>query len=335
MNGVHTMPDDVPEEKMTIIMDVVKELVIDKGVPQSWLYREITSRLKQLCTDKVRILYNTRYGGFGFNNEFKQFAKLENDDEYYRTDMCEPIQSFGKYIATEYPVLFNMVYTYYALHDELSPKFANCHLYKCDKDTLDILQHNLGVLYTLKQTHGGTAHMNENWKVPSEGNNMYRISYRKLQEDKECMNIATDTYTVDEVIKYTEGEVLKYQEKVADRAATIDNACLQTLMKKFPQEIHIHNMYFLKAIKEYGVEHVATWKYQKMLNETHIRHMILHKSHISACDDDDDVVRERCYETIGLLCASDEYASLKFAEVPKGISYSIREYDGREFVVVD
>lgn len=337
----------LPEDKIKIITDVAQELVFKHGVPQSELYAEITRRLEEQCTEKEYVLYNTCYGGFSFTAAFRKFAQLEHNIEYERTGMYEPIKEFGKHMVQKHPLLLDMVSAYY-VHDYTS-EFTLCHQYKTTLESRDMLAENLNTLYRLKQEYGGNAYMVDKFNRPPVSN-LSLMQYNPLNTDNYCFDTSRlhkndDAYTLDDVIRYLEDQLKIYQEKVEKAAVGLDQACLQTIMYKFPEEVAndalpryqrkkwTDDMYFLKALNNYGVEHFVTWKCQKLLDETHMRHILIHNLHRTTPASNSAM--ERCYTTIGLLCASGKYASLDFAEVPKGMSWSIGEYDGYECVTVD
>ena len=342
------MAPDIPEEKLSAIMDIVKELVIDNGIPQFLLYTEITKRLREHCTEKEYVLYNTSYGGFGLTKQFKRFAKLNDKyDHNLRTGMYEPIKAFGKHMAQVYPVLLDMVYIYHMT--DLSDKFSECRSYEYNIRTLHTITENIKILLNMRNEHGGESHLHEQWKR-SGASWMYMINTSNLKSDDliDADLTRSHTYTLNEVIHYAEEQMACYQKKVATLTPNVDDACLKTISYKFPEEIENdalkwyerkkwgENMCFMKALEQHGVEHFITWKCQSILDETHMRHIMIHNLHKAPQrSDTNDEKIERCYVTIGLLCASDKYASLDFAKVPKGLSWSIGEYDGKEHVYVD
>ena len=171
-------------------------------------------------------------------------------------------------------------------------KFSACRVYISDKDAMDRNVHNLEVLHDLAKEHGGDAHMNDMWKR-SESSNMHMIQYRRLKKD-DCTDTdvtRSDTYTLNEAIAYTEKQLSFYQEKVSKAAPTLDDACITTITYKFPEEIENdalpwyqrkkwrEDMYFMKSLQQYGAEHFVTWMCQSILNETLMRHILIHNLH--------------------------------------------------------
>lgn len=363
----HDSDDDDAKGSLVIICQdefdqliaIVKKIVIDKGVPQKILYKNITKKLQEECNETEYILYNTCYGGFGVTKTFLKFANLDEYTCDRRVGLYKHIVEFGKHTADKYPILLDIIYTYH--QSDFSSQFSKCRKYMLDEDHNRRLQHNLTVLQDIKVSYGNINTLPK-WKRSSPLQESFNLRYNTLKTtDFIDMEIVTgdthehETYTIDEIINYLENAIQETTMTLRDIKETIDDRCLTTLSYKFDEEIENDKLKwfervkwdeqfsFQKALDTYGVEHCIPWKCQKVCEETYIRHILIHKMQklydqhmgdLYQTSKNEDVLNQ-CYLTIGLLCASSKYASLAFKKIPKGLSWSIGEYDGKECVIID
>lgn len=306
------------KDKLNKVCELVHDLVMNRGMKQNVIYKMVTKYLTQQAGDnKQYVLFNDCYGGFSFSKQFQTFTNVYEE----RENMRDHVISFGKHLFDKYPTIARMVAFY--LSDDMNAKINEAYSFHHFTKKRHYLTTNISTLEAMAPT-----------LPPFVKNNR---SYTYLYDScyiGDIDKIFTDTgdVTVAELISKLRNDLSRAEKEIDRRKDAVDHKLVAFWNIQSQQQSSNTNkegISFLDAVEKYGDNNEDIWANQSMLNKTAMRYLTLNPPPA------DIVLHEDTFETLGLLGASDKYASLKFAEVPAGLSWYIHEYDGQERVIVD
>lgn len=317
------------DEKIDQLVILAKELVLKHKIPQKVLYKKITKNLIENINEKQYVLYNTSFCEFAVSKQFSEFSGMDSSSiAKSRENMRDIIISFGKHVANKYPLLVQMINTYY--QNNLSAQTSICTKYKYILDKKDKLSFNYNLLKKLDKTTKISKDIyTSTFRLETEINCIDKIIARNGEND------------LNKLIKHVEDKLNKYDQELLEIEKEIDYDILKHIDYQFPEEVEDNklsfylrikwsNYSFLDAIEHYGLEHFAIWKCQSMFNEKAMRYLLITRKF-----NDNKVIDKKLYESLGLIAASAQNISLTFKEIPIGLSWSISEYDGKESIYID
>ena len=308
----------IANNKLDNFKKISKELVLENNISQKDLYNIIREYLKENISEKEYILYNNCYGYMSFTNEFLNFIGKKDDFLYDRINTYEKIISFGKHLGNKYPLLLQLINTY--LKDNINDQINSCIKYNKLSERKKTLQENYYKLLLYVNKNYFIDENENNFLIKSEYN---ILNFDNLLKSKGELNV---NYLLNELFN----RINMYENK-------IDNLKVnQYMLKIIESKISKINNYkeykkynFLEAIDEYGEDHYEIWNYQHILNIKGMQYLLFNRPI------NDKIIDIDTYKYLGLLGASGAYSALEFAEIPKGLSWSVSEYNGKENIYID
>ena len=248
---------------------------------------------------------------------------------------------------------------------DFSQDFTVARTHINNEKNLRALEANLKLLQRYKEEHAGIGHtiycMEKYKKLPYDNSPLWMLRSSNTSCDELFDLSVTEPgpekiYSMDEVLEQLRENIKSIKKSIMASHDKLVPTIVHTLDFKWQEELKNDKKpwyersksdddTFVEALTKYGETYFGIWKNQKILKNNYMRHILLHKLYEKIQYDRDTIIYEQChaskeeieakaYVTLGLLCASGKYASLAFQEVPKGLSYKISEYDGRESIIV-
>jgi hypothetical protein len=170
--------------------------------------------------------------------------------------------------------------------------------------------------------------------------------------------------------KVLQQEKFRKQEEITQKYNDVCKTCFDkdifdemvdivSQITKEERELDRSNLYahshknFMEALECFGAESNHIWYYQKRYNTKAMRYLIMKHKNISGNENNKDNHnifydflikneylpipddrRNIVVNNFGMECASDRWCNLKIEEVPQYIEWNIKEYDGKEHIIL-
>ena len=330
------------EQIINNIFELVKKLVYDHGMHQKQIYKKVTSKLIEFAKtqSKIQIMYNNKYGGFSYSEEFLDFyhgtGSNEDSDFEVRTGMVPHIDAFGKHLYEKYPEIGKSVMIYHMYN--VKEKVYNCNNYRTKVDDVRAARANLDHLKrciddaemtgTCNDWPGTKTHLQTyDFCYSVKFNNWNQFSFEFLKSKAPSV--------IEEYIQ-KESKVIEAFETMLDKEHERILAHLET--KRNKNDFKHDRQTFANVLETFKNDIVDNakiiWHHQYQLDIDTMIYITMNMDFYDTTKDMDDKTEKDVYRTLGLIGASGPYCNLAIAEVPEKLGWSIGEYDGLEHVYV-
>lgn len=324
-------------------MEEFKKCVIDlftnHGMDKHSIYKLVKSTIIEHVSHlpKIRVLYNAEHGSFGFSDEFIQFYN-KRFSEYDRIKPIPYLIPFADHILAKFA--------------DLSPVFAVMETYPIESvfqniSQINIYEQHISNIYTNIDIIRKYLATNPEHS-PDARNVTYDDIFLEISVTDDIYRYNVDGLAAllaryDECpYKYLASKLKYIQELKNDSTILLSEEVIEdmsTYMHIYddikPTKICNYDE-FVKLLETRGTRDVETWKSQLYYEPVAIMYLlslvdkgILHEVFPRA-----GRLSDVGKETFGLLCASGKYAKLQITEVPAGVDWEVREYDGLETIVI-
>lgn len=319
------------------------DLFMKHKVTHDQMFKWIRDTIRDAIADKPndKVLYNASYGWYSINNQFKDFVNLEDIDvesKEFRMKASAFIIPFAKTVLDKQmnEGLRDALIAYkcsdiHKVRRELDTIYRNrCRLANLEVNipelekylsnpyrNLHVLDHPEFQKATVEYLGGDRPNT---WFCSYSRKNLEEIlhtahdgSYQKVLEGK----IRDEEYVA---LKYISRDTL---EEYVSHLAEIRS------VKKQKEES------FMSLLDQKGYKDPIVWKSQDVYKFDVITYIIKYgiTPDVATTKNDKEYVA-LIEEEFGLICASEDGSKLAIREIPYGMSWHIREYDGWESIEV-
>jgi len=350
---------DIPnsnDELMEHLEKIVITLVIDKGVPERSINNHIRRTIEKAAKHlpKIPVLINTCHGGYEISDDFSEFLDDQTvaDDNYYmikatsvgngiykdRIISALAIPEYGRQIAQTYPYLLDMMKIYQASYKTIAQLLACANRINNNEETLEEIDKRYEHIkeYALNLYTGVSKHMKNK---PSP----YLLETRKPK---------LFLYSKEELLSFIDNvDLAAVKAKIRDELEKDINtsewallpATIQNSIKDYLQSYGLtpqptSPVSFIDFIKANEQLLLEMWRHQLTITQRNVMCYVTYLYNNDkvaynywldlACE----IPEANATESLGLLCASGEYAALDIIYVSPYVDFRIKEYDGLESI---
>ena len=319
----------------TVLQLVQKYKITHKEI-KCHLYKCLASAANNL--PKIDVVYNDQYGGFGYSNDFRRFARkylfpIENREAAVKT-----LKHYGdvKYIELPFIARLITIYVYY----DLDNIFKSVSRIKTIKSMIEEQKNILINLENMNDSLFGTEELATQYlcsmeKYLKEFASKYTKSSLIAGYDNDCKNneiILRDLYTKINISEETVQLILDSFSFL--HLEEIENKNKPWYERTKWEEVDHNKLSFLDSIQRYGEDHWAIWQCQYRFSNNAMRFLLLHPKIFQCPDTIEPEILARIKLNLGLVCASSAYCNLVIGQVPQFVDWYIGEYDGKENICI-
>lgn len=345
-------------------LDTIKSLAIEL-IKDGISHKNIVKAINQAILDeskqlpKIPVLCNRSSGGYHLTDYFKHFVAKQNDlieghhyqSNEYRIYAASIMSHFGRHICETFPNLKELIKLYLSTdittHVLLASKYSRSKSmidrYSQAKQRLETFLQNTSDSHIQSSTSMSTFTFHHFFDKNTSLVTFSRDSLHKFLDNLDYKQIIKGYITQ---IQGVENDSMWINLPECVKVSLIEFASSE-ICKKIMRLSYHHEKSFMESLVHYGEKDPTIWNNQSFYGRCAMTYlsMIYHSScelnesqrayefyrEISQQINTPEI--ENLEETIGLMCASSQYATLAINYVPKYIDWTICEYDGMESIM--